>query len=194
MIYSYDELLNMKKDGVVLSFDNITKEQLEQLFISNRRIAELYDVSDSCVRNRRRKWDISIRSAKYIYKSFANNNKELLDGLNLSSKERLLNSKNFDKISKALTHYLFRNGPVENMHAKGQLSQSDMKTLNQYMVNKIAGLLFLVEQEEWLKIELLIDFLSKYGKDWDKAELDTKEIDMIFDSSLGVRSIDLRKS
>jgi len=39
----------------------------------------------------------------------------------------------------------------------------------------------------YLKMYLYIAFLSKYGKDWDKAELDTKEIDMIFDSSLGVR-------
>ena len=36
-----------------------------------------------------------------------------------------------------MTHYAFRNGPVEDMHANGQLSQQDMKTLNKYMVNRI---------------------------------------------------------
>ena len=82
--------------------------------------------------------------------------------LNQGSKERLLNKDNIDTISIALTHYLFRNGPVEDMHSEGKLSQEDMKTLNKFMVNRIAGLLQIINKEEWLKIELLLDYYNTY--------------------------------
>lgn len=191
MIYSYEQLLDFKRNGKILDWNSITKEQLEKLFIydeiSNQRIADLYDVDYETVRRKRRKWDITIYSSTYIsrklYDGFIGENKELFDILNTNSKDRLFKEENFDKIAKALTHYLFRNGPVENMHANHQLSQEDMKTLNKYMVNRIAGLLKLAYKGEWLKIELMLDFLKFYGTDWDKAEYDTKEIDLIFESS-----------
>ena len=59
--------------------------------------------------------------------------------LNSDSRERLLRRENIDAISKAITHFIFRNGPVEDMHTNNQLSEKDMKTLNKYMVNRIAG-------------------------------------------------------
>ena len=74
----------------------------------------------------------------------------------------MLNKDNIDTISIALTHYLFRNGPVEDMHSEGKLSQEDMKTLNKFMVNRIAGLLQIINKEEWLKIELLLDYYNTY--------------------------------
>ena len=60
-----------------------------------------------------------------------------------------------------------------------------MKTLNKYMVNKIAGLLKLAMDGEWLKIELLCNALRYFGTDWDSIEIDTKEIDMIFNNRMG---------
>ena len=44
-------------------------------------------------------------------------------------------------LSKAITQFAFRSGPVENMHARNKLTQKNMKALNKYMVNRIAGLL-----------------------------------------------------
>ena len=98
-----------------------------------------------------------------LLKDFLEENfdKKLFENLNKSSKERLLNKDNTDTISIALTHYLFRNGTVEDIHSEGKLSQEDMKTLNKFMVNRIAGLLEIINKEEWLKLELL-DYYNRY--------------------------------
>ena len=44
-------------------------------------------------------------------------------------------------LSRALTHYCFRNGAVEDIHTSGNLTEADMKKLNKYIHNRIAGLL-----------------------------------------------------
>ena len=66
------------------------------------------------------------------------------------------------------------------MNADGKLSQNDMKILNKFMVNRIAGLLETIDKGEWLKLELLFNFYSLFGKDWDKPVPDTDEIDALF--------------
>lgn len=55
-----------------------------------------------------------------------------------------------------------------------------MKTLNKFMVNRIAGLLTTMNKEEWLKLELLLNFYRLFGGNWDKPVADTDEIDMLF--------------
>lgn len=190
MAYSYDCLLKLKHEGKNLNWDEITKEQLEYLFIDesipNQMIADLYDVTYEDVRRKRRKWDITIYSSKYVvkkfYDGFVGKNEEMFAFLNKNAKDRICKGDNFDWIAKALTHYLFRNGPVEDMHANHQLSQEDMKVLNKYMVNRIAGLLKLVSDGEWLKIELMLNSLKNAGIEWDEAEFDTSSIDMIFET------------
>lgn len=177
----YEELLKQKNEGKKLDWSSITKEELEDLFEKNSdsMIAELYNISKSQVTTKRRKWNIKL--SNYSIKNFLNNdeNKNLFENLNQSSKDRLLDEKNIDTISIALTHYLFRNGPVENMHSDGKLSQNDMKILNKFMVNRIAGLLQTLNKGEWLKLELLLNFYSLFGKDWDKPIPDTDEINTI---------------
>ena len=178
----YQELVERKNKGKKLEWNDITKEELEELFekSSDSMIANLYGVSKSQVTNKRKKWDI--KQINYtINKLFSEEfNKNLLENLNQSSKDRLLNRDNFDTISIALTHYLFRNGPVEDMHSDGKLSQEDMKTLNKFMVNRISGLLNTLNSGEWLKLELLLNFYSLFGKNWDKPVPDTDEIDTIY--------------
>lgn len=160
----YQELVERKNKGKKLEWNNITKEELEELFEkhTDNMIADLYDVSKSQVKSKREKWDIKL--INYTLKKFFSEdfNKNLFENLNQASKERLLNKDNIDTISIALTHYLFRNGPVEDMHSEGKLSQEDMKTLNKFMVNRIAGLLQIINKEEWLKIELLLDYYNTY--------------------------------
>lgn len=73
-----------------------------------------------------------------------------------------------DKTAIALTHFCFRNGPVENMHANNQLSQNDMMTLNKYMVNTLAYALDLIFSKRWVEFELLLEKMQFYGTDWDK--------------------------
>ena len=95
---------------------------------------------------------------------------EISEMLNQRAKERLLRPENMDALAKALTHYIFRNGPVENMHAEGKLSQKDMKTLNVYMVNHLAWVLTQAFEGNWSQLETLFGMLSLYGRDWDPAD------------------------
>ena len=178
----YQKLVERKNKSEKLEWNDITKEELEELFEKNTdsMIANLYGISKSQVASKRKKWDIKL--INYTIKKFFSEdfNKNLLENLNQSSKDRLLNKDNFDTISIALTHYLFRNGPVEDMHSDGKLSQEDMKTLNKFMVNRISGLLKTLDKEEWLKLELLLNFYSLFGRNWDKPVPDTDEIDTIY--------------
>ena len=48
-----------------------------------------------------------------------------------------LNAYDISDLAKAITVEVFRNGPVEDMHAAGKLSEEDMKTLNKYMVSEL---------------------------------------------------------
>ncbi len=180
----YEKLVERKNKGEKLVWNDIKKEELEELFEkrSDNMIAELYGVTTSQVKTKRKKWDIKL--INYTIKNFLNedSNKILFENLKQGSKERLLKEDNIDIISIALTHYLFRNGPIEDMHSDGKLSQEDMKILNKFMVNRIAGLLKTINNGEWLKLELLLNCYSLFGKDWDKPIPDTDEIDTIFSS------------
>ena len=160
----YDKLLKQKNEQKKLDWDSITKEELEALFetCSDSMIAELYDITKSQVTSKRRKWDIKLYN--YAIKKFSDDDKILFKNLNQNSKNRLLNEKNIDAIAISLTHYLFRNGPVEDMHRDGKLSQNDMKTLNKFMVNRFAGLLQTIDKGEWLKLELLLNYYNKYSR------------------------------
>lgn len=126
-----------------LLWDDITEEELRRLYydenLSDSQISDLFGVTKGKVAYKRNKFGISIRNK--VYQEFVEQNNELFIKLNSDSKERLLRRENIDSISKAITHFAFRNGPIENMHSNNQLSENDMKTLNKYMVNRIAGLL-----------------------------------------------------
>lgn len=111
-------------------------------------------------------------------------NSELFEKLNSDSKERLVRRENIDSISKAITHFIFRNGPVEDIHANSQLSDKDMKTLNKYMVNRIAGLLTAIADNNWVQLELLLSYYRLFGTEWDEAEPDVKEITSILKNTI----------
>ena len=56
----YQKLIERKKQGKQLEWNNITREELEELFENNTdsMIAELYGVTKSQVKSKRNKWDI----------------------------------------------------------------------------------------------------------------------------------------
>ena len=64
-----------------------------------------------------------------------------------------LDFETIDMLSKGITRYAFRSGPVEEMHSKGKLTQKDMETLNKHMTNRIAGLLQTVFNGDVEKVE-----------------------------------------
>ncbi len=181
----YNKLKYKKENGEKLDWDKITKEELEELFeedIPDSMVSDLYNVSQSKVTYKRKKWNINMRSSirKQIIES------DLYQGLNAESKKRLFDRDNLENISKALTHYIFRNGPVEDMHGNGKLSQQDMKILNKFMVDRIAGILETIYEGDWLKLELLLDFYSNFGTNWDKPNPDKKEIELLYKKSLEI--------
>lgn len=93
--------------------------------------------------------------------------------LNKDSKARIFSELNrqesIDKIAKAITHFAFRNGPIETMHSNKQLSQADMKTLNKFTVNRLAYLVELILSDRWAEFETTIEGYSMYGTAWDEA-------------------------
>ena len=95
--------------------------------------------------------------------------------MNSRVKDLIFNIENLNMISKAITHFAFRNGPIEDMHAdpKKQLLDNDMKILNKFMVNRLAYVFKLIIEKRWIEFNLLViqtDLM--YGHDWDEAEPD----------------------
>ena len=78
-------------------------------------------------------------------------------------------------LSKALTHLIFRNGIVENLHASSaNLDDAAMKKLNIDINNRIYTVLdiwFNGTEEEVERLEHILNFLGKYyGQNWEQAE------------------------
>lgn len=161
-----------------LSWDDIDEAELKRLYYDKRmsdgQIADLFNISRSKVTYKRKKFGISIRNQ--IREELIGQRGELYHKLNAESKERLLSRENIDVAAKAITHFAFRNGPVEDMHSNNQLTEDDMKTLNKYMVNRIAGVLIAIADHKWLHLEALLSYYKNYGTEWDKAEPDVEEI------------------
>ena len=78
-------------------------------------------------------------------------------------------------ISKGITQYAFRSGPVEEMHSKGKLTQKDMETLNKYMADRIAGLLQTIFNGDVAKALKILTFYASLSSDWNKANPDIEE-------------------
>ena len=74
-----------------------------------------------------------------------------------------------DMLSKGITQFAFRSGPVEEMHSKGKLAQKDMKTLNKFMINRIAGLLQTIFNGDVANALKVLTFYASLSYDWDKA-------------------------
>lgn len=170
----YDKFSNRKKLGENIDLDELTPEKLRILFIeegiSDGRIAELFDVKPSKITYLRRKNEITIRNS--IVDEFINNIPKEIDE---KSKEELFNDGNITKIAKAITHFSFRNGPIENMHAdrNKNITDQDMKVLNKYMVNRLAYIFSLMIEDRWFEFNFLINSMDKmFGHGWDEADPD----------------------
>jgi len=176
MILTYDELNKQKELGIKLSWDDISEEQLRKLYIEEQipivLISRLYDVKKSQVDYKRKKF--GIKFMEILTNTFIDN---VPKATNEEMKTMFFEKFDIDKFSKIMTHFAFRNGPVEDMHAEGKLSQEDMMTLNKYMVNRIAGVLQLVKDEQWYKLVGLVELYKNYGADWYKAEPDIEDLD-----------------
>lgn len=178
----------MKEKNELFSFDKINAENLEQLFLnegmSDRRIAELFDVTKSQVGYRRRKEGINLRKES-IDKLFDNKTEDAKQ-LNNQFKNTVFTEENLSKVAIAITHFVFRNGPVEAMHAhpNSQLSNEDMKTLNKFIVNRLAYIFELIMNEKWIEFNFVIEQFELFGSDWDEAIPDDGDIKDVLSNRL----------
>lgn len=86
-----------------------------------------------------------------------------------------LDFETIDMLSKGITQFAFRSGPVEEMHARNKLTQKDMKTLNKFMANRIAGLLTTIFQGDIPNVLKVLTFYASLSSDWDTCKPDTEE-------------------
>lgn len=184
----FEVLSNKKDNGEELKIEDLSSEDLRKMYIEENKtdfmIADLFNVKKSKVTYMRRKMGITIRNA--MIDDYLTNQSEAVE-VNRLVKEKILVEDNIDMISKAITHFALRNGPVEDMHADpdSQLSESDMKTLNKYMVNRLAYVFKLIIENRWMEFDYLIksiDFWS--GHNWDKAEPDDGGIREEFEEAM----------
>jgi hypothetical protein len=171
----YESLVQAKANGALLDLKKLSPSDLRTMFVEERisdsLIADLFGVSRSRVTYLRRKHGFTARRA--AIDQCLSGRTVKARAMNREAKGRILTSSSVSTISKAVTHFAFRNGPVEDMHANGQLSQDDMKTLNKFMVNRLAYVFSLIAEERWLEFEWLVWSTDRYfGADWDDAQPD----------------------
>ncbi|MCU9614869.1 hypothetical protein OEV98_15095 [Caldibacillus lycopersici] len=167
----YDEFLLRKKNGETLHLEQLTPDLLWKLFIEeeipNNRIANLFDVKPSKIAYLRKKHGITIRHS--ILEEFMD---EIPAELNETAKNELLQEDNVTKIAKAITHFAFRNGPIEAIHAdrSKNITDADMKILNKFMVNRLAYIILLIKENRWYEVKFIVNQLDKmFGNNWDEA-------------------------
>lgn len=157
-------------------WDDITKAELTELAkeLTDRMIADKYGVTVGQVRYKRKKYGITM----YDLACQAALQEGIVGRRNIkesAAKDWLLDRKHIDPLAKALTQYAFRSGPVENMHAEGRITDEDMKMLNQFMVNRLAGLLQKALDGAWEEIADVLDRYITFSRGWDSAIPDMTE-------------------
>ncbi|MDR1572692.1 MAG: hypothetical protein LBS24_00070 [Clostridiales Family XIII bacterium] len=162
----------------MLDWNAITPHELRELNekFSDSRIAEMYKVSVGQVRYKRKKFGIkwTDRFQTPLYMAEVG----LMRSFNDSARKALLENPDVDMLAKAITQYAFRSGVVENMHGAGKLTDADMKELNIFFSNRVAGILVKAFAGEWMQILFLFDFYKTLAAEWDRVEPDTEEFEM----------------
>ena len=86
-----------------------------------------------------------------------------------------LDFETIDMLSKGITQFAFRSVPIEDMHSKGKLTQKDMKTLNKFMANRIAGLLTAISKGDISNVLKVLTFYASLSSDWDSCKPNPEE-------------------
>jgi len=181
----YNKYLEMKKEGRLPQIEELTVDHFKKLFVdekvSDRKLASLFDEKQTRVSYLRRKHGVTIRNT--AIDKFFESGSELHVRVNEEMKREIFKEKNISTIAKAITHFAFRNGPIEDIHADEakKITDEDMKRLNKFMVNRLAYVFSLIVKEEWVKLAHLIQLKdSMFGSDWDEAIPDDGGMERIF--------------
>jgi hypothetical protein len=168
----------------MLDWNAITPDELRSLNakMSDGQIAEMYNVSVGRVRYKRKKFGITL--VDRIWADLRAQNSETMLPFNDFARRVLLENPDIDMLAKAITQYAFRSGVVENMHGDGKLSDADMKELNIFFANRVAGILVKIFAGEWMQVLLLFDFYKTLAADWNAVEPDVREFELEFERQL----------
>jgi len=71
--------------------------------------------------------------------------------------------------AKATVVLAFRNGPIENVHASGRITEEEMKEINKFAVNRLYQLISLKRRSKkaWMNA---MDHGLRYARNWDDPE------------------------
>ena len=116
-----------------------------------------------------------------IYERFKNKNEGFIETQNNIAKVWLFDPDNFDGIAKAITQFIFRDGPVEIVHRSCEdFSDEAMKEICIYTANCLFTLLTYARDGKWMEIMATVKYFSLYCNNWYPAEADTTAIDFLF--------------
>lgn len=185
----YEHFLKRKQEGELLHLEELSSNDLEILFIeeskSDAMIASLFGLKSSKITNLRRKYGITLRNS--LIKDFLDAESNVGMELNTNMKGQTLTSENITRISKAVTHFAFRNGPIEDMHADvtKNITDEDMQKLNKYMVNRVAYIFTLILEERWMEFNFLVENMNlMFGQHWDEAVQDDGGMRELFEKEI----------
>ena len=71
-------------------------------------------------------------------------------------------NRNVNLIAKSFTNYLYGYGPIRDLYRKYNVSSRDKHIIDQYIANRIAGLLMLYFSKDYKRIN---DIANKYNVD-----------------------------
>ncbi|GAB6170494.1 hypothetical protein JCM1393_29540 [Clostridium carnis] len=88
--------------------------------------------------------------------------------------ENNIPKEHIERITKASTYFIFRNGPVKELYDDGKISDDEIKRMQRYMQNHLAYLYnILLEEGDLKKFDLIINTMSKfYVNDEEKIVLE----------------------
>lgn len=84
-------------------------------------------------------------------------------------KDEIDNSK-INHMAKALVLYVFRNSIIEDYHAKGFLTNEQMKAINIDCVNRMGILLKLIRDNQLSELGAIMAFLGLQTREWDDID------------------------
>lgn len=186
----YEKLLEKKKMGSLYPFHQISPKDLEQLYLkenlTSKTIAELFDVTKGQVDYRRYKFNIRIR--KGVVDEFLKMESDQAQSINKMAGELLLEEDRIGVIAKAITKFsLGEDTEIEISSRLNSISEIDVKKLKELMANRLAYILELIINEDWIKLNYLIESNKDFDKDWKDPIPDDANFEKTFRSFLEFR-------
>lgn len=165
----------MEKENLP-KWEDITRDELGELYanaISKQSIADIYNIEKKEVEKKLKKFGLTWRYCLVKYKYTKRLEEEPITDL--------LDKDNIGRFSKVLTKYLYRNGPVEDLHCDYHIPQEKMKEINIFTANRIAGILDIIMDKDFQKLLL---FLVDYAVEdyWEEPVPDREYIDLHYEN------------